>query len=93
MTNRTYEETVFFIRNQGFIRNTAARKITLEDSLSFERLHEETYRDLGFRLSDVPAGPLGERVALVHWTIAAEGSRRKARRGRDNVIGGLSQNG
>jgi predicted ATPase len=93
VADRTYEDTVFFIRNQGFIRNTAARKITLEDSLAFEQLHEETYRDLGFRLSDVPAGPLEERVAIVRRTIAAGGSREKACRGRDVAIGGLSQNG
>jgi predicted ATPase len=93
LADRTYEETVFFIRNQGFIQNTAARKITFEDSLAFERLHEETYRDLGFRLSDIPAGPLGERVALVRRTIAADGSPRKGRRGRDIALGGLSENG
>jgi predicted ATPase len=74
VADRTYEETVFFIRSQGFIQNTAARKITFEDSLAFERLHEETYRDLGFLLSDIPAGPLEERVALVRRTLAAEGS-------------------
>jgi predicted ATPase len=72
MADRTYEETVFFIRNQGFIQNTAVRKITFEESLAFERLHEETYRDLGFRLSGIPAGPLEERVALVRRTLAAE---------------------
>ena len=81
VADRTYKETVFFIRNQGFIQNTAARKITFEDSLAFERLHEETYRELGFLLSDIPAGPLEERVALVRRTLAAEGSPRKARGG------------
>jgi predicted ATPase len=82
VADRTYEQTVFFIRTQGFIRNTAARKITFEDSLAFERLHEETYRDLGFRLSDIPAGPLEERVALVRRTLAAEGSPGEGRRDR-----------
>lgn len=82
VADRVYEETVFFVRNQGFILNTAARKISFEDSLAFERLHEETYRDLGFRLSDIPAGPLGERVALIRRTIAAEGSPGAGRRDR-----------
>lgn len=88
VADRTYEETVFFIRNQGFIQNTAARKITFEDSLAFERLHEETYRDLGFRLSGIPAGPLEERVALVRRTLASEGSPRKARGGRTSRSAG-----
>jgi predicted ATPase len=35
-----YERTVFFVRNLGFIEPTAARRISFEDSLAFERLHE-----------------------------------------------------
>lgn len=37
----TYEPTVFLIRNQGFVRSTAARQIGFEDSLVFERIHEQ----------------------------------------------------
>jgi predicted ATPase len=64
-----YEPTVFFIRNQGFIQTTAARRISFKDSLVFEQLHEHTYRDLGFQLIEVPAGPLIDRVALVQQTV------------------------
>jgi predicted ATPase len=64
-----YETTVFFVRNQGFVRPTAARRISYADSLVFERLHERTYRDLGFHLVEVPAGPLPDRVALVRRTV------------------------
>jgi predicted ATPase len=60
-----YERTVLFIRNQGFVEPTAARRITFPDALAFERIHERTYRELGFTLVDVPAGPLPERVAAV----------------------------
>ena len=56
------------IRNQGFVQPTAARRISLEDSLAFERLHEQTYQELGFHLVEVPAGPLADRVALVQQT-------------------------
>lgn len=66
----TYEPTVFFIRNQGFVRPTAARQISFEDSLAFERLHEQVYRDLGFELAEVPAGPLADRVALIRQTVS-----------------------
>ncbi len=38
----------------------------------FEDVHERTYRDLGFELIDVPAGPLQERADLV---LAAAGGR------------------
>jgi predicted ATPase len=66
----TYEATAFFIRNQGFVQATAARRISLEDSLAFERLHEQAYRELGFQLVEVPAGPLGDRVALIRQTVS-----------------------
>jgi len=56
---------VFFIRNLGYVEPTAARRISFEDSLAFEELHDRTYRELGFEPIEVPAGPLRERVALV----------------------------
>lgn len=65
----TYEATAFFVRNQGFVKPTAARRISFEDSLTFEQLHEQTYRELGFKLVDVPAGPLADRVALILQAI------------------------
>ena len=64
-----YENTVFFIRNQGFVQAAAARRISFADSLAFERVHEETYRGLGFRLVDIPAGPLPDRVALIERAV------------------------
>jgi predicted ATPase len=56
---------VFFVRNQGFLEPTAARRISFEESLAFEDLHERAYRDLGFELIEVPAGPLEWRTDLV----------------------------
>jgi predicted ATPase len=64
-----YEKTVFFIRNQGFVQATAARRISFADSLAFERVHEDTYRGLGFRLVDIPAGSLADRVALIEQAV------------------------
>jgi predicted ATPase len=65
LAERHYERTVFFVRNQGFVEPTAARRISFADSLRFERIHEETYRELGFDLVEVPAGPLPVRVAAI----------------------------
>ena len=56
---------VFFVRNQGRVEPTAARRITFEDSLVFEDVHERTYRELGFEPIEVPAGPLPWRAELV----------------------------
>jgi predicted ATPase len=58
--------------NQGFVKSTAARQISFEDSLVFERLHEQVYRDLGFQLVEVPAGPLADRAALIRQTVSQQ---------------------
>jgi predicted ATPase len=60
-----FSEVVFFVRSLGFVTPTAARRISLADSHVFEKVHERTYTELGFRLVDVPAGPLASRAALV----------------------------
>src|SRR6266478_2967509 len=39
-----YEKRAFFIRNLGFITPTEARRISFEETLRFEKVHEETYR-------------------------------------------------
>lgn len=65
----SYARTVFFVRSLGFVTPTAARRISLADSLRFEEVHERTYRELGFRLVEVPPGALADRVAVVRRTI------------------------
>jgi predicted ATPase len=62
---RVYERRVFFIENLGFVAPTEARRITFEETLRFERIHEETYRELGYELVQVQAGPIVERVAEI----------------------------
>jgi predicted ATPase len=69
LAHQVYQPTVFFVRNQGFVRPTPARRISFADALRFERIHEHTYIELGFRLVEVPAAPLANRVALVKQTI------------------------
>jgi predicted ATPase len=63
--HRVYHPAVFFLRNQGTIRPTPARRISYEDSLAFEKVHEDTYRELGFQLIEIPPGPLAHRAALI----------------------------
>jgi predicted ATPase len=65
----TYEKRVFFVRNLGFITPTDARRISFEDTLRFEKIHEETYRDLGFELVSVERASLQERVSMVKAAI------------------------
>jgi predicted ATPase len=62
---QVYAPTALFVRSLGFVVPTAARRISFADSLAFQDVHEQVYRELGFAVADVPAGPLPERVALV----------------------------
>lgn len=57
-----YQKQVFFIANLGFCQPTEARKISFEESLSFEKIHVETYTSLGYELIKIPPDPLPERV-------------------------------
>jgi predicted ATPase len=61
----TFENQVFFIRNLGFISHTEMRRISWEDALRFERIHDEWYLKLGFGLIAVEAGTIEERAAAI----------------------------
>jgi predicted ATPase len=63
-----YEEQVFFVRNIGFMAQTEARRITFEESLRFEKVHEDT-RHFGFRLVFVAPGNVTDRVNSVKGAI------------------------
>jgi len=60
-----YENRVFFIRNLGFVTPTEARRISFEDTLRFEKIHEQTYRSLGFELISIEPGTLVERTSRI----------------------------
>ncbi len=62
---RVYESVVFLVRPLGFVEATAARRISYPESLVFERVHETVYREHGFRLVDIPPGPVPARVDQV----------------------------
>ena len=64
-----FEKRVFFVRNLGFITPTAARRISFEETLRFEKIHEETYQSFGFELFDVEPGDLLERVSVIKAVI------------------------
>jgi predicted ATPase len=64
-----FQKRVFFVRHLGFVTPTDARRITLEETVRFEAIHEETYRDLGFELVPVEPGPLVERVGVIKAAV------------------------
>lgn len=65
-----YDRRVFFIRDLGFCTPTAARRITFEDALEFGRIHEQTYRALGYQLIDVPRGAVATRADTIDAYVA-----------------------
>jgi predicted ATPase len=52
-----YQKRVFFLRNLGFI--------SFEETLRFESIHEDTYRNFGFEIVFVEAGSVVERAAAI----------------------------
>lgn len=66
---RIYQRQVFFIENLGFCQPSEVRKITFEESLAFEQIHEETYISLGYDLIKIAPEPLSQRVRhIIEWT-------------------------
>jgi|SRR5579862_3067461 len=60
-----FEKPVFFVRNLGFVAPTPARRISFEETLRFEKIHEETYRKFGFDLAFIEPGGVAERVSAI----------------------------
>lgn len=67
-----YERQVFFIRNLGFCEPTGARRISFEESLVFEEIHERSYRQFGYELIDIPACDLARRVDMIASAISRQ---------------------
>ncbi len=64
-----YQNRVFFIRNLGFVTPTEARRISFEDALRFEEIHEKIYRDFGFELVVVERGSVAERAGMIRAAV------------------------
>ncbi len=63
--NALYEPRVFLIRTLGFITPTEARRISFEETLRFETIHEQTYQQLGFELVPIEPGSVMDRVNAI----------------------------
>lgn len=69
--DQIFQRRVFFIENLGFCDPTAARRISYEDSLRFEQVHEDTYRSMGYECVKIPRAPLSTRVDQILGVIKA----------------------
>jgi predicted ATPase len=64
-----YERRVLFVANLGFMTPTPIRRISFEDSLRFEAVHQEVYRELGYELYRVRRGSVEARVRGIEQAI------------------------
>ena len=64
-SEQIFERSVFFIRNLGFVSHTEARRISYEEALRFEQIHDETYREFGFEIIPIEPASLADRVSRI----------------------------
>lgn len=70
--NQIYQKRVLFIENMGFCTPTEARKISFEDSLAFEKIHEQAYLKFGFECIKIKPDLLLQRVNAILNSISSE---------------------
>jgi len=68
-----YQKQVFFVENLGYCEPTLARRISFEESLKFETVHEETYKAFGFECVKVAAQELSRRMEQIESHVSAAG--------------------
>jgi predicted ATPase len=73
-TEKIFAREVFFIRNLGYVAPTEARRISFEEALRFEEIHERTYRDMGFAIVWIEPGSVADRTAAIKSAVKAAGS-------------------
>lgn len=69
-TQNVFDKRVVFLINLGFVTPTEARRISYDDTLRFERIHETVYRDLGFELVRVGPGSVSDRVRQIRHVLS-----------------------
>ena len=66
-----YKKEMFFIENLGFCEPTQARRISFEDSIKFEKVHEEAYGEFGYECIRVAPQELARRVEQIERYVLA----------------------
>jgi hypothetical protein len=69
-----FQSRVFFLKNLEFITATDAGRITYEETVRFEEIHERVYRHLGFEITMIDRGSVSDRVKEVKRTLLTHAS-------------------
>jgi predicted ATPase len=72
-TQNVFQRRVLLLRNLGFVTPTEARRITYEETVRFEEIHERTYRDLGFEIIPIGAASVADRVKEIKLALSLDG--------------------
>ena len=67
---KIYSNAVFFMENLGFCQPSEVRRITFEESLRFERIHEEAFHRWGYEIVKIPAVSISERAKAILNLVA-----------------------
>jgi predicted ATPase len=67
-----FESGVLFIRNLGFVTPTEARRISYEETVRFEKLHEQAYREFGFDIVSIAPASVASRVREIKRLLSLE---------------------
>jgi len=73
-TQNVFHRSVLFLRNLGFVTPTEARRITYEETVCFEQIHERTYRELGFEIISIGPASVSERVIEIKRALSLDGT-------------------
>jgi predicted ATPase len=69
-----FQSRVFFLKNLEFITATDAGRITYEETVRFEEIHERAYRHLEFEITIIDRGSVSDRVKEVKRTLLTHAS-------------------
>ena len=68
-TQNVFQRSVFLVRNLGFVTPTEARRITYEETVRFEQIHERTYRDFGYEIISLGPASVLDRVREIRIAV------------------------
>ena len=57
----------------ALLRRHKARRISFEEALRFEQIHEQVYRDMGFAIVWIEPGGVADRAAAIKNAVQAAG--------------------
>jgi predicted ATPase len=71
-TQNVFHGSVLLLRNLGFVTPTEARRITYEETVRFEQIHERTYRELGFEIISIGPASVSDRVREIKRALSLD---------------------